>query len=401
MDTNSAELPRGTKRARDEAEDGNHNAPAPLASEQNHNVSEKAVLVLPHDLKGLVDFLLERKKDIIKIAQALKKPLTVLDPEQTERVEMTLRALRTLPNINPEVEKKCKIESILKVITGEIATNKNSWTFPPPFPTIAAELLEQFEKLNWGADLVQDDSSSEEEEEVHVREKKKKPKKTIPVTKGPMNVKAPPADHPIYGSDGIMRGILHYRDVKVTTALNSLFPGLRNDQCNNFGHNNITIGTWWPRQVCVLRDGAHGSKQGGIAGSKSLGAFSIVVSGMYADLDHDYGDSLYYSGSQSHDNRHPTQPEVSDRTQALQRSIVTSNPVRVIRSHNADKKYAPSVGFRYDGLYRVVKEEKATNKKGGAYLRFLLKRLDGQPPISKTHPTREEILMERKVKDGY
>src|SRR5437763_760529 len=33
------------------------------------------------------------------------------------------------------------------------------------------------------------------------------------------------------------------------------------------GHNDLPNGSWWPLQVCMLRDGAHGSYMGGIHGS--------------------------------------------------------------------------------------------------------------------------------------
>ena len=38
-----------------------------------------------------------------------------------------------------------------------------------------------------------------------------------------------------------------------------------------------------------------------------------------------------------------------------QRSLETKKPVRVIRGYKLDSKYAPQEGYRYDGLYTVVK----------------------------------------------
>jgi hypothetical protein len=49
-----------------------------------------------------------------------------------------------------------------------------------------------------------------------------------------------------------------------------------------FGHNGLSIGDWWPMQICVLRDGAHGSRMGGISGSIEEGAWSIIVSGKFS-----------------------------------------------------------------------------------------------------------------------
>jgi hypothetical protein len=44
-----------------------------------------------------------------------------------------------------------------------------------------------------------------------------------------------------------------------------------------FGHNGIQIGQWWPRQICALRDGAHGNKGGGISRGKDSGVRSVVL----------------------------------------------------------------------------------------------------------------------------
>ena len=48
--------------------------------------------------------------------------------------------------------------------------------------------------------------------------------------------------------------------------------------CNNFGHNGLTVGQWFPFRICALNAGAHGATQAGIAGSEKIGAFSVVVS---------------------------------------------------------------------------------------------------------------------------
>ena len=48
--------------------------------------------------------------------------------------------------------------------------------------------------------------------------------------------------------------------------------------CNNFGHNGLTVGQWFPFRICALNAGAHGATQAGIAGSEKTGAFSVVVS---------------------------------------------------------------------------------------------------------------------------
>ncbi|KAH8094511.1 PUA-like domain-containing protein [Cristinia sonorae] len=57
-------------------------------------------------------------------------------------------------------------------------------------------------------------------------------------------------------------------------------------------------------------------------------------------------------------------------------------PVRVIRGANANSKYAPASGFRYDGLYDVIKAEIVASKVSKFNVcQFTLQRRPGQPPI--------------------
>lgn len=86
-------------------------------------------------------------------------------------------------------------------------------------------------------------------------------------------------------------------------------------------------------QLVALFNGAHGTKQARIAGNSGTGAYSIVVSGQYHDLDQDHGDVLYYSGSRSHDNEDPERPGESSRaTLALKASWHSGRLVRVLRA---------------------------------------------------------------------
>jgi hypothetical protein len=92
-------------------------------------------------------------------------------------------------------------------------------------------------------------------------------------------------------------------------------------------------------QIVALFRGAHGSKIGGISGNAATGAYSVVTSGgAYEELDEDRGNTLYYSGSRSHDNTDPKKPfPSSPGTLALKASQRTHNPVRVLRAAGVDK----------------------------------------------------------------
>ncbi|KAI8933759.1 hypothetical protein NX059_009472 [Plenodomus lindquistii] len=141
-----------------------------------------------------------------------------------------------------------------------------------------------------------------------------------------------------------------------------------------YGEGNLVLGQWWPTQLCTVRDGAHGAAQGGIFGEKDRGAYSIVLSGGgYHDVDN--GTSIEYSGTESKDST-PT-----ENTTHLITSINLQNPIRVIRSHQLVKSnpYRPSVGLRYDGLYKAKSFEVVDKNK--AMCRFRLERCEGQERI--------------------
>src|SRR5271156_2225181 len=134
---------------------------------------------------------------------------------------------------------------------------------------------------------------------------------------------------------------------------------------------------------------------GGISGSAVAGTYSIVVSGMYDDLDKDEGDKIYYSGSNSHENT-SAEPVTSNKTKALERSIATRKPVRVFRSSQGKWKYVPRAGLRYDGLYTIVSMTIEKNGKRGSYKRFKLERLGEQDAIKSNSPSHNLInLFER------
>ncbi|KAI7671151.1 hypothetical protein KC322_g16040, partial [Hortaea werneckii] len=76
--------------------------------------------------------------------------------------------------------------------------------------------------------------------------------------------------------------------------------------CDRHGNESIVNGQWWPLQLCLLRDGAHGQSQQGIHGKKGHGAFSCVIAGGLAPDNQPYpnideGDIVYYCGTDSND----------------------------------------------------------------------------------------------------
>ncbi|UHG90058.1 YDG/SRA domain-containing protein [Spirosoma oryzicola] len=117
----------------------------------------------------------------------------------------------------------------------------------------------------------------------------------------------------------------------------------------------IPEGSEFENRFYLSQYGIHRPLQAGISGSQTEGADSIVLSGGYED-DEDNGDEIIYTG---HGGRSQvTGLQVSDQTLSRQNLALALNcqrglPVRVIRGYNHNSPYSPSVGYRYDGLYRV------------------------------------------------
>lgn len=147
-----------------------------------------------------------------------------------------------------------------------------------------------------------------------------------------------------------------------------------------------------------MQAGVHGPPVSGISGRETEGCFSVALSGGYED-DVDLGcapsppslsppSSLLtspplprsyaftytgsggrdLSGTKSAPKNLRTAPQTFDQVftrenRALQVSVETGEPVRVIRGFKNHSCFAPEEGYRYDGLYKV---EKAWREKGQA-----------------------------------
>lgn len=154
----------------------------------------------------------------------------------------------------------------------------------------------------------------------------------------------------------------------------------------------VPVGATWKLRRDCYDAGIHRHPTAGIQGSKMLGACSIVVSGQYDD-DTDLGDTILYVGSGGGlpNNggwcKRPG-PQASDQewtgwgNQALLQSHYTGKPVRVVRSSKFVSKFAPLVGYRYDGLYTVTYACREKDSDDRFYIcRYNLERIPGQPPL--------------------
>jgi predicted restriction endonuclease len=143
-----------------------------------------------------------------------------------------------------------------------------------------------------------------------------------------------------------------------------------------FGHvPGASVGQVFRRRTDASSYGVHRPTQAGISGTGREGADSIVISGGYAD-DQDLGDVIIYTG---HGGRDPnTGKQVADQriedpgNAGLITSQLEGLPVRVVRAPVKDSLYAPTNGYRYDGLYRVDSHWLTTGRDGYRIVQFRL-----------------------------
>lgn len=330
-----------------------------------------------------------------------RHPPKVLGPSDCQILEDLLQNISSIPCITPAIEEKFSLRALLQIVVGDYPRVKHEYRFPDPFPDKANAVLEKYEAINWGASEEDEKDAtsptdSARKSQAEAAFYKARARSPSPTKKSPPLI--PNADHPIFGTDGIMRNIMISSSGVRSYCIDTRYPVRPS---NVVGHNGLSVGDWWPMQLCALRDGAHGARISGIAGSKANGAFSIVVSGTYDHLDADRGNTLYYSGSQALENKDPEVPIISTYTEAMRLSFQLRRAIRVLRCWRSSSRYSPSKGIRYDGLYTITGEETMFNAHGGAYIRFHLERNAGQPDMVLTRPTNREKRLCERVRAGY
>ena len=160
-----------------------------------------------------------------------------------------------------------------------------------------------------------------------------------------------------------------------------------------FGHiSGVPVGSTFENRTELSKSGVHRPVQAGISGSQYEGADSIVLSGGYED-DFDKGDIIVYTGHGGNDPR--TGEQIDHQTYdrgnyALAISQKEGYPVRLVRGAHSGNPYAPTSGYRYDGLYRVVSHWCETGKSGFNIWRFRLVTLDEKQMSAEIPPTGEQ-----------
>jgi len=355
-------------------------------------------------------FVRERQQVTQKLAQERKKlgapppPDTGSNKNLYERLEVLLAWLEHDVDMTPDFKQQAQVDKGLALMF-----KTPGYHFPAKTAERAEALFQKFEQMKWGADDGDADVKTEDLSDDEMRANAAKRIKRSPVRRDSKDnmpsrtIKYPPEDHPIWGVNGIMHGTAIRKSESGNWPV--IFnPNFQKRNGKVFGHNGIKVGTWYPRQLVAVFNGAHGDIEAGISGDAGNGAFSIVVSGKYDDLDKDEGEVLRYSADGSHKNTDPKEiARTSNKTVALQRSLETQKPVRVLRSHSGKSRYYPSVGIRYDGLYRVVKVQYPFNQYGGKFEQFVLEREDGQGNIRvlRFRPNAQEIRDEARIANKF
>jgi len=168
------------------------------------------------------------------------------------------------------------------------------------------------------------------------------------------------------------------------------FPAHALRQFNNDSRigkvKGVNVGDTWQSREAVYDAKVHTNKFAGISGSRTNGAFSVVLSGGYED-DIDQGDVIIYTGTGGRDDKYgcwggsqkQTRPQTfeHDNNKALQISYRRKTPIRVIRGLGDPK----NMSYRYDGLYDVVEAKLAKGRQGHQICQFKFVRQKGQAPL--------------------
>ncbi|KAM0699129.1 hypothetical protein Q7P36_001175 [Cladosporium allicinum] len=374
-----------------------------------------AISLQDNNLEARVSYINKGLRVVRDLCQLSRKvgriPDSTVEPAKTWllQLEHFMRSLETNVEISPALAHRTKIDYGLRLMY-----KKPEFHFQDTTQERARSLYQRWQDQNWGrGEVVEEtsekDATNDEAAESSSAKRRKSSTSDTSAKRNPLTelvtttVRLPPANHPIFGKHGVMHGLALQIDPdgKKEWILDSRYP---KREARVYGHNDLQVGDWWPMQLIALFHGAHGSGQGGIAGNAENGAYSVVTAGgRYEELDQDKGDVLFYSGSRSHENTDPKQPSPSSNaTLALKASQRLGKPVRVLRaagsrsskSNAATLRLRPTVGYRYDGLYRVIAMQLKMNTSGGLYEQFKLERLGGQPPLDsfvKSRPTAQEV----------
>ena len=166
----------------------------------------------------------------------------------------------------------------------------------------------------------------------------------------------------------------------------------------------IEVGRLFSNRADVSKTSVHRPTQAGISGAAIEGADSIVLNGEYVD-DEDYGDVIIYTshGGQDGSGRQVWDQELTRGNLSLKVSCDLGLPVRVTRGPRGDSKFSPDSGYRYDGLYCVVRYWPGKGKNGYRIWRYRLERIDQSAVMRRPDDSpapRQTVISDRPIRNS-
>lgn len=210
-------------------------------------------------------------------------PDTVQSREWLQRIDGLLKLHEYDFEISPRMRDEARIDTYLKFMFDD-----ERFHFPQDVRDRARALYEEYESCNWTAateDPEEDSSDSESSSPTGLNGNDDTA--AAPVGNAPTQqaaVKLPPISDPIWGIQGIMHGVAPKFGKNKTFVLDRRYLEEKRS-ASVFGHNGLEPGAWFPNQLVALFHGAHGARIGGIHGKNGVGAYSVVVSGLYKEVD--------------------------------------------------------------------------------------------------------------------
>lgn len=180
-----------------------------MAVQSQPTVAGASTITFPNVARALterVKWLEMERANIQRFAQASMKEGGVPDlddkkhRDQIRRVRAYLNLLEFDTTMSPELRDKARIEAVLELM------NRPKVYFPDDVKQRAAMLLQRFRDDNWGAE-VEDDDDDDNEEVASPTTATAPSAPTGQPGSATVTIRLPPADHEIWGVEGIMHRI--------------------------------------------------------------------------------------------------------------------------------------------------------------------------------------------------
>ena len=201
-----------------------------------------------------------------------------LTKDQSQAVYDVLKSISQIEGLNNVDAKNLDIHRILPGVMGE-STQEKPYAFPAPFPELAAMLNERIELNSAFEEDIEIQAAAPAANSAASTDSRTSKKRKLGKSPISQEVPTPTLDR----RNPAVRDYLYNveRAGKKGKSWKIIDHKKNRASYKKFGHNGLTIGQCWPLCICMLRDGVHGSTQGGISGTEAGGARSIVISGEF------------------------------------------------------------------------------------------------------------------------